>query len=529
MRARTYRQTGCRGILAALAMLSLAAPATSRDTPPIASRESVRAGIVHDIEAEIAAGRLTGVSFALVSHGRIVWEQGLGWADREARRPATPATPFSLASTTKTFTTAALMTLVRAGRLNLDAPANRFLAPDALTDDRGPANGATLRRLASHSSGAPTFFLMYPEGGGVAQPSVSAVLRDYGHLVAPPGERYEYSNLGMAVIAEIVARRSGQQFGDYLRDHLLVPLGMKNSFFDTDVSRRGEMAVRYDDAGNRMPFYLTATPGSGEMYASAHDLALWAMFHLKDSPRRAAPLDGASLDLLHKPVTRIDRSDSYAMGWMVRNTPDGPILNHGGGQSGVKAEFVLIPGHDVGVAVLSNRHTDQPFVEGIRDRLIRTILPAWGGLAPINTPTLPLPAANIGLWRGALTAQHRAIPVCLRILGPKSATLSIGNRPVQPVTDLGLSDGALSGDAKAEVDAPDARREGIHQVSLNLRRRGEVIDGETIAWFKDGSRMAVLPYWTRLTRQRRADRQDATGCEVGRPAGAAGASIKRNR
>lgn len=502
MRTSRSKRTGV-GILGAVAMLFLAAPAVGGDPQAAASaQDTSRVAIARDIEGEIAAGRLTGVSLAIVSHGRILWEQGFGWADREARRPVTPSTPFSLASTTKTFTTTAMMTLVQAGRLDLDAPANRYLAPDKLTDDNGPADGATLRRLATHSSGAPTFFLMYPENGPVAQPSVAALLRDYGHLVAPPGERYEYSNMGMAVIAEIVARRSGMEVGAYLRDRVLAPLGMKNSFFDTDLKRRGEMAVRYDDDGKRMPFYLTATPGSGEMYASAHDLALWAMFHLKDHPGARAPLSAASLDLLHQPATKIDATDYYAMGWMVRSTPDGPILNHGGGQSGVKAEFVLIPGKDLGVVVLSNRHADQPFVEGIRDRLIRSVLPDWPGLAPVDTPLLPVPAAGVGTWSGTLWAQGRAIPVQLVITGPKSATIALGDGPVQPVTDLGLSDGALSGDAKGDIDAPDARREGLHQVSLNLRLRGDVIDGETIAWFKNGSRMAVLPYWTKLTRLR---------------------------
>jgi len=486
--------------IVALLTLIGSAPAFGGGADSTTLQDSSRAAIARDIDAEIAAGRLTGVALALVSHGHIVWEQGFGWADREAQRRATPSTPFSLASATKPFTTTAMMTLVRSGRLDLDAPANRYLAPDGLTDDAGPANGATLRRLATHTAGAPTFFLMYPLDSGTPQPSVSELLRDYGHLVTPPGERYEYSNLGMAVIAEIVARVSGQSFGTYLRERVLEPLGMKNSFFDTDTSRHAEMAVRYDDDGKRMPFYVTATPGSGEMYASAHDMALWAMFHLKH--RRGGVLDDAALDLLHKPETKIDATSSYGMGWMIRHAPGTPeVLHHGGGQSGVKAEFVLLPDSDVAAIVLSNRRTDQRFVEDVRDRLIRSVVADWHGIPVASSSLTPLTTSYFGKWQGTLLAQGQAVPVQFVVSDANTATLAIGTGPAQAVTNLGVSDGALSGDSDAIIDAPDARREQLHQISLNLYLRGDVLNGEIVAWSKSGARMAVLPFWTELTRK----------------------------
>ena len=80
-----------------------------------------------DIEREIAAGRATGVAVALTHKGKIVWQEGFGWADKERGRRVTPDTPFSLASVTKPFTTTALMALVAAGEVALDAPANDYL------------------------------------------------------------------------------------------------------------------------------------------------------------------------------------------------------------------------------------------------------------------------------------------------------------------------------------------------------------------------------------------------------------------
>jgi CubicO group peptidase (beta-lactamase class C family) len=484
-----------------VALLSFATACAAAETP---SADNVYAEIRRDIDAEIAAGRLTGVSVALVAHGRIVWEQGFGWADREAGRKATAHTAFSIASTTKPLTTTAMMTLVADGKLDLDAPANDYLGIHKLRDDAGPAQAVTLRRLASHASGLPTFFIMYPERATAQPPAVDALVRDYGHLVAPAGERYEYSNLGMAIVADIVARRSGQSFGDYLQTHVLTPLGMRDSFFDTDATRRRDGATRYGDDGKPLPFYLTATPGSGEAYASAHDLARFAMLHLKDDLDTAGAriLDAARIDALHAPATAIAPGYDYGMGWQIRARPGKPtVLYHGGGQSGVAAEFVLVPDADVACVVLSNRRGDRAFFERVRDRLLRTRMPDWDGIAPpSDPPSRPLSplAAYQGTWRGTLLAQGREVPVVLDIASASRATLSLGDGPARPVAELGLVDGLLSGDSEGDIGSPDARREGVTRIALNLKLRDGRIDGEIIAWRKTSSNMTMLPHWTVL-------------------------------
>jgi CubicO group peptidase (beta-lactamase class C family) len=464
------------------------------------------AAIAADIRGEIATGRLTGVSVALVQHGQILWEDGFGFADRAAGRKATSRTPFSIASTTKPFTTTAAMTLVAAGKLAWDRPANDYLGADRIVDDRGPAQAVTVRRLASHSSGLPTFFAMYPDGRD--QPSVSDLLRDYGHVVAPPGERYEYSNLALAVLAEIVERQSGEPFGKYLQSHVLGPLGMADSFFDTDVARRGEIAVRYDDAGEALPFYLTATPGSGEMYASAHDLARFAMLHLEDHRERPPLLSEAALDELHHPATAVaGPAFSYGLGWQVLRRPGEPeVLYHGGGQSGVDAEFVLVPAHDAACIVLSNRRGDRPFIAAVRDRLLASVVPGWHGIPdPPQPRRVPLaPAADyVGDWHGDLLGQGRRARVRLTIETASQGSLTIGDAPAAPIADLGLVDGLISGGSKGDLDTPDTRRYHLEQLDLTLKLRGATIDGEITAYELTSRNMAIFPYWVELHRAAR--------------------------
>lgn len=464
------------------------------------------AAIGADIEQKIAAGELTGVSVALVKDGKIVWEKGYGWANREAGQRANEHTAFSIASTTKPFTTTAVMLLAAQGKLDLDRPANDYLGAEKIVDRNGDSREATVRRLATHSSGLPTFFAMYPQGGTTQQPPMSVLIRDYGHLVAPAGERYEYSNLGMGILGEIVARQSGRELGQFLHDAILQPLDMRDSFFDTDTSRRHEMATRYADDGTALPFYLTATPASGELYASAHDLARFALLHLggKGLPESARILSDARLDELHRPATQVAPHFHYAMGWEVYDGRDAPrLLHHRGGQSGVITEFVLLPDQGVAAIVLSNRRGPPGFIAQVRDRLLKTVVADWNTVPSPPAPALQAlnPAKDFqGSWRGTLLAQGKLVPVLLSLRADGTGTLSVDGQTAQPITDLGLMDGQISGDTHGRVPSADVQREGLDALALGLKLRGGRIDGEIVAWRKTSTHMVMLPFWTDLQR-----------------------------
>jgi CubicO group peptidase (beta-lactamase class C family) len=390
--------------------------------------------------------------------------------------------------------------MVAAGALGLDHPANDYLGEDKIVDASGPAQDVTLRRLASHSSGLPILFEMYPNGEG--QPSVPELLRDYGRLVAPVGERYEYSNIGMAALAEIVARQSGQEFGQYLQTHILTPLGLADSFFDTDVARRPEMAARYQDDGQPFPFYLTATPGSGEMYASAHDLARYAMFHLGDPVFANPPLGRAQLDELHRPVIVFEPpAYYYAMGWRVLRRPrEADVVFHGGGQLGVAASLVLVPSSDAACVVVSNRRNNRDFIDGVCDRMLRTVVPDWRGFPsspdPVPQPLEPFDDYH-GDWQGVLIAEQRRLPLRLLIGSDRQGHLAFGDGPAAPITGFALVDGFVVGDSVGDIDTPDVRRNQLHELRLKLKLRGNVLDGEIIASAPD----ATLPHRVELQRR----------------------------
>jgi len=310
------------------------------------------------LEKDRVEENIPGLAVAIASHGRIIYEKGFGWADREKRVPATEHTMFSLASITKPFTTTGLMTLVQAGKVDLDRPANDYLGDAKLQARVGDASKATVRRLANHSAGLPVHYQYFFSDEPYRPPSRDETILHYGNLITPPGERYQYSNIGFATLDYIISRVSGQSYADYMRQEVFVKLGLTHTSVGIGPGLENFAAARYDDDGSPLPSYELDTPGAGGIYSSAHDLVRFGMFHLKDHlADQGAILSDRSLDELHRP-TQDESSEpraGYAIGWEVIDRPDGyHIVTHTGGMPGVATTLLLVPSEDLAVVLLAN-------------------------------------------------------------------------------------------------------------------------------------------------------------------------------
>ena len=160
------RRAAC-ALIGVVVMLAAAAPTRAQD----------RFDEVRDyVRGEMAAEQIPSVSIAVAQHGRILWEESFGWADKEARIRATPDTIYSVASISKPFTATALMTLVRAGRIDLDRPANDYLGQARLAARAGDARDATVRRLATHTAGLSRYWNFYVEGESATRPPMEETI-----------------------------------------------------------------------------------------------------------------------------------------------------------------------------------------------------------------------------------------------------------------------------------------------------------------------------------------------------------------
>ena len=165
---------------------------------PIGANDARFDRVRSKIQELMLNARLPSVAVAVAQNGKIVWEQGFGWADREQLRPATADTMYSLASISKPFTATAIMALVKQGKLKLDAPANDYLGAAKMTGFAGDASGATIRRLLNHTSGLPLHWhFIYSNESYVCPPMDDTIVR-YGKLVNPPGKYFSTPTWALA-------------------------------------------------------------------------------------------------------------------------------------------------------------------------------------------------------------------------------------------------------------------------------------------------------------------------------------------
>jgi len=458
------------------------------------------------LERDRVEENIPGLAVAIASHGRIIYEKAFGWADRENRVPATEHTMFSLASITKPFTTTGLMTLVQAGKVDLDRPANDYLGDAKLQARVGDATKATVRRLANHSSGLPVHYQYFFTDEPSRPPSRDETILHYGNLITAPGERYQYSNIGFATLDYIISRVSGQSYADYMRQAVFVKLGLTHTSVGIGPGLENLAAVRYDDNGSPLPPYELDTTGAGGIYSSAHDLVRFGMFHLKDHlTDQVAILSDRSLDELHRP-TQEEGSEppaAYAIGWEVIDRPDGyHVVTHTGGMPGVATTLILVPSEDLAVVLLANGGPAE--LLEVEQLVMSSVLPKWQRIShpsPEKKPPPFVPSPELlGGWVGHVHTYAGDRPLHLQFLSDGHVLLRIGDQPASAVSDIDFEKGTISGTARGELDTPDLRRHGPYLLELDLKLRGKELTGGVSAT-RHVARPFALTHWAELQKQ----------------------------
>jgi CubicO group peptidase (beta-lactamase class C family) len=478
--------------LAGFVQLAHAAPAKDRF-------EEVRVYI----REQMAEGNVSAVSVALSRRGKIVWEEGFGWADRENRIAADQHTRFSFASISKPITATGLMTLVQAGKVDLDRPVNDYLGSALLKARVGDAREATVRRVANHSSGLPLHYHLIFSDEVYREPSMDETLLRYGNLVTAPGEKFEYSNLGFGVLDYVISRISGKSYADFMSAEVFAPLGMTRTSVGLPAGVDSNVAIRYTADGEPIPFYDSDHDGASAVYGSAHDLLRFAMFHMKDRlPDQKNILSDASLDQMQQPTFKSDDNAGYGISWAVVDRPSGyRTVEHGGGMPGVGTVLLLIPSEDVAVVVLTNHQQGRH--RAIADRVLKTVLPKWQ--PSVKKPWQPTPAFQVpeelrGKWLGSLHTYKSDIPLTLEFLPSGEVHAELQGQRKSLVNEASFNDGWFEGNFVSELDTEEIARRGPNILYLTLKSRGAVLSGGAAA-MSEGMRSNALTHWVELKKQ----------------------------
>jgi CubicO group peptidase (beta-lactamase class C family) len=488
---------------------------------PVRAAEERRFAQVRDwILAAIESGGVPSLAVAVARDGRILWEEGFGWADREQRRPATPHTPYPLASVSKPFTATALMVLVEQGRVSLDAPVNDYLGAAPLRARVGDPAEATVRRVATHTAGLPLHHHFFHLDEPRRPPAIEETIRRYGNLVTEPGERFRYSNLGYGVLEHVVERVSGDSFEHFMRTAVFEPLGLRDTF----VAGPGERpdrprAVSYAQDGSPLVFYDFDHRGGSAMFGSAHDLARFGSFHVgRPFPGTAPLLSRRGLTEMHQPFVATDMGGAYGVGWRIDRTPQGFLsVSHSGGMPGVSTLLTLVPAERIAIAVLANSRTGLPQV--VSERILARLLPhlhmraspfvmrsppTVGRQAPAQVPAPPRrfkpPKRLVGTWEGTVSTYAGELPVALSVGRSGEVRLSLDGGPATTMATVEFRDGLLRAVGLGRLGTPEADRLP-HALLFELMLRGTVLNGAVTAVATPRHRAGyALSHWAELRR-----------------------------
>ncbi|MHA6299447.1 serine hydrolase [Devosia sp. CAU 1758] len=365
------------------AALMLAAPALAQEAamPGNAAIAKILADRIDRDQANIgmAVAVIEGGEVRFVSHGTF---------GRDDDRPVDEHTVFEAGSISKVFTSLLLARLVNDGQLDLDAPLTDYLAPGAVLPEFD-GRPITAFDLATHSSALPAL----PEDmlargldnpySGYGSDELFDWLADY-ELTRPIGEQFEYSNAGIALLAQAIEQVSGRSYAELLEAEILAPLRMTETSLAMTGTQTPDMAIGHDASGSPVGHwdFETFAPVGG-LLTTTSDLA---KFIAAASGAVETPLAPA-FDTMLARTRPIGGSESIGLGWFITNTGAGEIIWH----NGITAGFRSFAGYERnsgnGVVVLSNMVTEA----GIEDIGMHLLDPAL----PLRTQPVPREVVDI--------------------------------------------------------------------------------------------------------------------------------------
>ena len=319
------------------------------------------AGIDHYVQKEMHKMGMPGVALGIVKRDKTVHLKGFGQANSSGR-PVTARTPFIIGSTSKSFTALAIMQLVAAGKVELDAPVRRYIPWFQVADQQASAH-ITVGELLNHTSGlSPAAGAEYLQKQDRSKGALERAVRSLRteELDRPVGKSFEYSNVNYTILGLIVQRVAAESYERYVEEHILTPLQMKDSYmFVPEAQRHGlatghEYWFGYPFSGGGVPYGRADTP-SGYISSSAHDMSHYLIAQLNGGRYEGARvLSGEGIAKMHQGTAEMGPHSSYGMGWEDTELSGVPVVRHNGDTGNFHANMILAPGSGWGVVVLMN-------------------------------------------------------------------------------------------------------------------------------------------------------------------------------
>lgn len=310
------------------------------------------------IETQLKEADIPGAALVIVERGEIVHLRGFGIADSDGR-PVTVETSLVIGSVSKSFTGLAVMQLVEAGKIELDAPVQEYL-PWFRVADPEASRQMKVRHLLNHTSGFSTFEGRTHYGSRdmsdeAIEHRVRALRR--AKLTAPVGQGTDYSNVNYAILGAIIESVSGRSYENHIQESIFDPLDMANSFTSVEAAKQHGFTPGYRYWFGK-PFAASGIPYPRGDIAAAHliscakDMGNYLLAHMNGGTLGDARiLSEAGVSMLHTPA---EKHLYYAMGWEVWVVNGIRVVTHGGITPSSYVRMAIVPEHQRAYVILIN-------------------------------------------------------------------------------------------------------------------------------------------------------------------------------
>ena len=342
------------------------------------------------VERQMHELGIPGLALGIVQGDQVVHLKGFGLADAAAQ-PVTPQTPFVIGSTTKSFTALAVMQLVEAGKIELDAPIQHYLPSFRLADPDASAR-ITVRDLLHQTSGISTADgnadVTRDDRADDALEQRTRAMESI-RLSQPVGATFQYANANYDLLGLLIQAVSGQPYEEYIQQHIFAPLDMRHAFTAPDSAQSDGLAKGHNywfgvPTAMTTPFPRGSLP-SGYLIASAEDISHYLIAQLNDGRYRdATVLSAQGIAALHRPAVAAFQGNHYAMGWFVGQGGGAPAVWHNGTVPGFNAKIVLVPTGRWGVVALMNASSQ--LNEARKEAIVDGVVSLLHGRAPQPAP-----------------------------------------------------------------------------------------------------------------------------------------------
>lgn len=339
-----------------------------------------------------------GFAYGLVVDDSLIFSGGIGVINLDNQQPVTSQSLFRIASLTKSFTAMAVVKLRDEGKLSLVDPASKYVPELAdltyLTKDSPPIS---IQDLLTMTAGFPEDNPWADRQLEDTNEELIQLLHEGLSFSTVPSTNYEYSNLGFAILGNIISRVSGMPYQQYITEHLLNPLGMTDTYWEYSNAPADQLVQGYrweDEQWKTEPMLHDGAFGAiGGLITSIEDFSKYVAFHLSAWPPNNKPETGPvkhssvrEMHKLHEPRLDADAKDAndnpcptvsgYGYGLAIQKNCKGTVrINHSGGLPGFGSEYRFYPNYGIGIISFSNRTYAST---GSANAKAMNILMAWG-------------------------------------------------------------------------------------------------------------------------------------------------------